>query len=270
LSTAVVSIGSANVNADIVKADIVEQYTYKVIDRQPQSRRHFVQGLEIDDGILYLSTGNYGHSQLLRYEFGSGKRLAVRNMPKDVFAEGLTVYNDQIFQLTWQNRRLFVYDKESLELLEEHPIPGEGWGLTHNADQLIYSDGSANLHFLDPKTLEHTRTLQVTQKAQPTKHLNELEWIDDKIWANVWGTRRIVVIDPQDGKVCASIDLTDLLPRVEYRSGTDVLNGIARNASDNSLWVTGKRWPWMYRIELVAQDAKNTAGETAQKPCISR
>jgi glutamine cyclotransferase len=228
----------------------VQQYTARVVEQKPQSRSLFVQGLEIHDGYLYVSSGNYGESRLLRYRLADGQLDASRDLVERAFAEGLTVLGDHVYQLTWQNKAMLIYRKSDLEYQRWLPLAGEGWGLTNNGKELIYSDGSAQLHFVSPENARKLRSITVTEQGRPLALLNELEWIDDKIWANVWRSDRIVIIDPASGEVTASIDLRGLLPQAEHRLGTDVLNGIARNPADGAIWVTGKRWPWLYRIEL--------------------
>ncbi len=245
----------------------LQQYTVRVIDQKPQARENFVQGLEILDGYLYVSVGNYGESRLLRYHFADGRPDISRSLDADIFAEGLTVFGDHIYQLTWRNRALLVYRRADLQFQHALPLPGEGWGLTHNGTELIYSDGSAQLHFMAPDTAHILRSITVTEQGRPLALLNELEWVDGAIWANVWQSERIVIIDPDNGTVTASIDLHGLLPANEVRRGTDVLNGIARDPADGAIWVTGKRWPWLYRIELVPA---NNARETQQSPVKSR
>jgi glutamine cyclotransferase len=229
----------------------VQQYDVRITDRKPQSRGNFVQGLEIVDGYLYVSTGTYGQSHLLRYKFADGSLDVGRKMDSRIFAEGLTVLGERIYQLTWRAKTMLVYDTLNLQPQQSLPIPGEGWGLTNNGKSLIYSDGSEHLHFMSPVTGEILRTVVVTEQNHRVTQLNELEWIDGNIWANVWRTDRIVIIDPESGQVSGSINLEGLLPASEYRPGTDVLNGIARNPADDSTWVTGKRWPWLYQIELI-------------------
>lgn len=243
----------------------LQHYQVKVSDRKPQPRENFVQGLEIVDGLLYVSAGNYGESRLLRYHFDDGRLDVARALDARIFAEGLTVLGDTVYQLTWRNAAMLVYRKSDLQFQRVLPLSGEGWGLTHNGAELILSDGSAQLHFLAPDTARVLRSITVTAAGRPVPLLNELEWIDGAIWANIWQSDRIVIIDPASGKVTASIDLTGLLPASEYRPGTDVLNGIARNPADGSIWVTGKRWPWLYRIELVPADAAGNTGPATVK-----
>ncbi len=248
-------------------ASSLQQYTVRVTDQKPQARENFVQGLEIHDGYLYVSAGNYGESQLLRYHFADGATDVARKLDPRIFAEGLTIFGDKVYQLTWRNRAMLVYRKSDLLFQRALPLAGEGWGLTHNGTDLIYSDGSEKLFFMTPDTAKVLRTITVTEQGRPVTFLNELEWIDGAIWANVWQSDRIVIIDPLSGVVTATIDLRGLLPPGEYRQGTDVLNGIARDAADGTVWVTGKRWPWLYRIELVPVV---DASETQQSKSNSR
>tara|TARA_R110002072_G_scaffold43340_3_gene121713 strand:- start:3428 stop:4225 length:798 start_codon:yes stop_codon:yes gene_type:complete len=245
----------------------VQHYEVKVIDQKPQARDHFVQGLEILDDYLYVSVGNYGESRLLRYRFSDGRMDTVKHLDKQLFAEGLTVLGDSIYQLTWRNRAMLVYRKTDLEFERWLPLVGEGWGLTNNGTELIYSDGSAKLHFMSADRAHILRSITVTEQGRPVSLLNELEWVEGSIWANIWQSDRIVVIDPDSGEVTASINLQGLLPAAEYRPGTDVLNGIARNPADGAIWVTGKRWPWIYRIELESTAATS---ESQQSEANSR
>jgi len=232
-----------------------QHYTVRVVEKKPQSRDAFVQGLEIREGDLYVSTGLYGKSRLLRYDFAGGALKGEQNVAARYFAEGLTVLGDRIFQLTWRNHTMLVYRKSDLYLETALPLPGEGWGLTNNGEDLVYSDGSATLRFLAPDTARVLRSVVVTYEGRPVPYLNELEWIDGAIWANVWTRDQIVIIDPGSGVVTGVIDLHGLLPEGERRRDTDVLNGIARNPADGAVWVTGKNWPWLYRVELVPVDA---------------
>ena len=235
-----------------------QQYSYKVLESKPQSRQNFVQGLEIVGEYLYVGTGHYGQSRLLRYRLADGELERGQQLNPTLFGEGITVLDGKVYQLTWQNRMALVYREEDLKPLEWFAITGEGWGLTNDGEQLIYSDGSHLLYFLDAKTRQVTRRLAVTENGLPLIRLNELEWIDGSIWANVWGTDRIVIIDGDSGEVTGSINLTGLLPLEQRIPGTDVLNGIARNPANGDIWVTGKRWPYLYRIELVPIESSET------------
>lgn len=242
----------------------LEQFGYKVVDKKPLPPDTWVQGLEIVEGQLYVGSGLRGKSRLQRFDFASGTLDVERRLDPRLFGEGITVLGDRVYQLTWKARLLLVYDRAGLTGVERMRIPGDGWGLTNDGEQLIYSDGSNRLYFLSPQERRITRALAVTANGRPLARLNELEWIDGRIWANVWQTDRLVIIDPATGAVEGSVDLQGLLPMPERRPGTDVLNGIARDPADGGIWVTGKNWPWLYRIELVprpgtqAQPAANS------------
>ena len=250
------------------------QYGYKVVERKPQSRDNFVQGLEIVGNHLYLSSGLYGQSKLRRYDFDTGELLLERPLDPRLFAEGVTVLNGKVYQLTWRSGIGLIYKQPDLSPHQLFRLPGEGWGMTNDGSQLIYSDGSHLLHFLDATTLAHKRSLTVRENGTPLPFLNELEWIDGRIWANVWRSNRLVVINPDSGEVEASINLQGLLPPEDYEEGTDVLNGIAHDRRDGSIWVTGKRWPWLFRIEKVkvsdSAPAATTATPTAPPPLLAR
>ena len=231
-------------------------FDYRVTDQKPQARENFVQGMQIVGQHLYISTGGYGESKLLRYNFSSGElEQSVRLSPRH-FGEGVTVFDNQIYQLTWRARMLLVYHRDTMQPSHWFKIPGEGWGITHNNEHLIYSDGSDKLYFINPTTGEITHSISVTEDSKPVRRLNELEFIKGQIWANVWQSNRLVIIDSASGVVNATVDLQGLLPPQERRSGTDVLNGIALDPTDQSIWVTGKRWPWQYQIELLPLKAE--------------
>jgi glutamine cyclotransferase len=239
----------------VASASAAPQYRYKVVEQKPLAPHTHVQGLEIVDGQLYASSGGYGKSRLLRFDFATGELGASQEMDPRLWAEGLTVLDDRIYQLTWRARQLLVYDRQTLAILERMRIPGQGWGMTNDGEQLIYSDGSEKLFYVSPSEHRITRVIKVQENGRPVTRLNELEWIDGRIWANVWLTNRIVIIDPASGVVEGSVDLHGLLPVMQrppdMNMQDDVLNGIARNPADGGIWVTGKNWPFLYRIELV-------------------
>jgi glutamine cyclotransferase len=241
-------------------------YDYRVLERKPQPRANFVQGLQIVDGDLFVSTGNYGQSRLLRYDLGNGDLKLARPLDPRLFGEGLTVVGDRVYQLTWRARLMLIYDRDSFEPRAWFRLPGQGWGLTYDGEHLIYSDGSDQLHFLDPATGRHSRSVAVRAGGRPVFRLNELEWINGQVWANVWERDEIVIIDPSSGTVTARVDLTGLLPESDRRPGTDVLNGIARDPADDAIWVTGKRWPWLYRIELVPRGQRRVQQAAPRSP----
>ncbi|MEP0203225.1 MAG: glutaminyl-peptide cyclotransferase [Halioglobus sp.] len=235
-----------------VPAIAVELFTYEVVTTKPQDRSLFTQGLQIIDGQLYVGTGQYGESRLLRYDWPNMTVNHEHPLDPRLFGEGVTVLDDRVYQLTWRSGLLFTYQRDTLEMLEVSRIPTQGWGLTHDGQNLILSDGSNRLYFVDPKEQRLTRSLYVTQEGLPVTRLNELEWIEGKIWANVYQTDRIVIIDPDNGNITGSIDLMGLLPAIERLPDTDVLNGIAYEQDSGKVWVTGKRWPYLYQIKLIS------------------
>ncbi|MEE4109570.1 MAG: glutaminyl-peptide cyclotransferase [Halieaceae bacterium] len=232
---------------------VPERFGFTVLERVPQSRENFVQGLQIVGDTLYVGTGLHGESRLMEYEFPAMKLRRQAELPANLFGEGVTRLDDRIYQLTYRARRLLIYDAGTLERVATASIATEGWGITHDGESLIYSDGSASLYFLDPDGITVRRTLTVTVNGRPLPRLNELEYVDGQIWANVWTANQIVRIDPGSGAVTAIADLSGLLPREERTPDTDVLNGIAWDERAKALWVTGKRWPWIYRIRLEAR-----------------
>jgi glutamine cyclotransferase len=230
----------------------LQRYGFEVIERLPHPRENFVQGLQIVGNSLYVSTGQYGESKVLRYDFPGMVLKQEVALPDTLFGEGITRLGDRLYQLTWRAGQLREYDAATMELVKTHPITTQGWGITHNGSELIYSDGTDQLYFLDPDDLSLARTLQVRLGDRPLPRLNELEYIDDEIWANVWQANQLVRIDPTSGAVTAIIDLRGLLTPDDREPGTDVLNGIAWDSEQRALWVTGKRWPWLYNIQLRA------------------
>lgn len=239
---------AVSVNADIIN------YRYKVIASYPHNTNVYTQGLVYDAGKLYESAGQFGESRLITRALDDATPLQETPLPPTLFAEGLTLYNDKLFQLTWKSGRAFIYEKKSHQAAGEFHIGGQGWGLTHNHEHLIMSDGSSLLRFLDPNSFEIEKTLPVTYRGKPLRLLNELEWIDGRIFANVWQTDWIVIINPEHGQVEAKVNLKDLLPASLRTRRTDVLNGIAYDALGKRLFVTGKYWPRLYQIELFTAD----------------
>lgn len=228
----------------------VEELRFCLLEQREHPRENFVQGLEIVDGTLLVGTGNYGKSRLRRYAFDSMTLVDERALHPRLFGEGVTQLDDRIYQLTWRSRFGLVYRASDLRLLGRFSLTGEGWGLTNNGEQLVYSDGTATLRFLDAQTLDVEKSVTVTRNGRPQTRLNELEWIQGRIWANVWQTDDIVIIDPESGAVESALDLAGLLPASARRPDTDVLNGIAYDRDNDALWVTGKHWPFLYRIGI--------------------
>jgi glutaminyl-peptide cyclotransferase len=229
----------------------VPTLTYKVLNTYPHDRLAFTEGLVIDDGVLYEGTGLNGASTLRRVDLESGQVLQSAVLGPEYFGEGVTVWDDQIIQLTWKSRVGFVYDKATFKLLKTFNYPSEGWGLTHDDQSLIMSDGTPTLHFLDPVTLQETKRITVTDKGQPVFNLNELEYVRGEILANVWQTDRIARISPETGQVVGWINLAGLLSQADRQPSVDVLNGIAYDAEHDRLFVTGKLWPKLFEIALV-------------------
>lgn len=224
-------------------------WTARVVASYPHDPAAFTQGLVVHDGQLYESTGQYGHSSVRRVDLQSGRVEQAVPLNFTYFGEGLTILGERIYQLTWKSQTAFVYDRQSFELLDTKSYRGEGWGLTHDGESLIVSDGSATLTYYDPATFAIERTIDVVGPDGPVRLLNELEFIDGEIWANIWYDDRVVRIEPDGGTVLGWIDLSHLLPRAQ-RGRDAVLNGIAYDADSERLFVTGKNWPLLFEIEL--------------------
>lgn len=232
--------------------ELINLLSYEVIDIFPHDPAAFTQGLVWEDGFLYEGTGLYGSSSLRKVELKSGKVLQCHNLNDDYFGEGITIFNGRIYQLTWQEKTGFVYDKETFELLDTFTYLYEGWGITHDGYNLIISDGSPTIRFLDPIKMEEVRQLRVHYKGTPISNLNELEYIKGKIYANIWQTALIAVVDPDTGEVVSWINLGEVFISVKKDSSQkiDVLNGIAYNEEKDSLFVTGKLWPKIFEIKI--------------------
>ncbi|MCA9982768.1 MAG: glutaminyl-peptide cyclotransferase [Anaerolineales bacterium] len=229
------------------------QYSYRVLNAYDHDPLAFTQGLVYLDGVLYEGTGLNGRSSLRRVDLETGEVLQMIELEEQYFGEGIVIWEDRIIQLTWQNNQGFVYDRESFALLDSFTYPTEGWGITHDGQQLIMSDGTANLYFWDPETLAETGRITVQDATGPIVRLNELEYIDGAVWANIWQTNRIAIIDPTTGWVNGWIDMSGILAGVEITSSIDVLNGIAHDPATGRIWITGKLWPKIFEIELVAE-----------------
>lgn len=231
----------------------VPVYGYEVANVYPHDPDAFTQGLIWRDGEFYEGTGLHGRSSLRRVALESGEVLQSVSLPEQYFGEGITLLGDKIYQLTWQSNVGFIYDSESFEVLEEFSYPTEGWGITHDGTQLIMSDGTSTLYFWDPETLETVGQVTVTHEGQPVERLNELEYVDGLVYANVWQTDWILMIDPASGEVQGVIDLSGLLSEDARTGNEDVLNGIAYDPEGERLFVTGKLWPQLFEIELILE-----------------
>jgi len=227
-------------------------YGYQIIHTFPHDPAAYTEGLVFDSGFLYEGTGLDGQSTLRKTQLETGEVLQRHDLSPDVFGEGITIFGDRIIQLTWKSQLGYVYDKRTFRLLREFTYPTEGWGITQDGKNLIMSDGTATLYFLNPDTFERTGRVEVHSDTGPVTRLNELEYVDGEIYANVWQTDRIARIAPDTGQVLGWIDLSGLLNAQERRTPVDVLNGIAYDAEHNRLFVTGKLWPKLFEIKRVA------------------
>ncbi len=230
------------------------RYTYRVINTYPHDPGAFTQGLVYLDGVLYEGTGLHGASSLRRVDLETGQVWQQYDLPGEYFGEGIAILNDKIYQLTWQSQTGFVYDLTTFELLDQFTYPSEGWGLTHDGTRLIMSDGTATLYFLDPQTLKFTGQVLVHDGPNSIARLNELEYVEGQVWANVWQTDWIARIDPDSGQVLGWIDLNGLLAPEDRTQPVDVLNGIAYDAVGKRILVTGKWWPRLFEIEILPQE----------------
>jgi len=224
---------------------------FQVVATFPHDPEAFTQGLVFADGEFYESTGLNGESSLRRVEIATGKVLQEIKVPAQYFAEGLALVGDELLQLTWQHHIGFVYDRKTFRQKRTFPYKTEGWGIAYDAaGGLVMSDGSDTLTFLDPKTQAAIKTIRVRDAGRPVPQLNELEWIEGEIWANVWATDRIARISPNTGEVKSRIDLSTLWPLAQRQPPADVLNGIAYDKATRRIFVTGKKWPRVYQIAV--------------------
>jgi len=244
---------SCSTSLDSVTPNVVGNCTYKVVNTYPHDPNAFTQGLVFENGVLYEGTGLRGRSTLRRVELETGDILQIRELSAQFFGEGVTIYGNRLIQLTWQSNVGFVYDKESFELLQEFNYATEGWGITYDGKRLIMSDGTSTLHFLDPETFEEIGSIEVLDGGSPVTRLNELEYVQGEIYANVWQTDLIARIAPLTGQVTGWIELEGLLGLEDRSELVDVLNGIAYDAENDRLFVTGKLWPKLFEIELIPQ-----------------
>lgn len=228
--------------------DAPRQLSWTILKEFPHDPTAFTEGLLWHDGALYESTGLEGQSKLRRVDLQSGQILKNVDLPKQLFGEGLALAGDKLYQLTWQTKVGFVYDAKTFVPLAKFNYKNEGWGLTYDGTNLIQSDGTDTLTWRSPKDFASVKTLKVTRDGAPLANLNELEWINGKIWANVWQSYDIVVIDPKSGKVVEQLDLSGILQVGDRHGGEDVLNGIAYDALNKRILVTGKNWSKLFWI----------------------
>lgn len=223
---------------------------WTLLESRPHDRGAYTQGLVLHDGVFLESTGLYGQSQVRRVDPVSGQVLARITLPAERFGEGLALLGERLYQLTWKSQVGYVYDLTSLALVDSFSYAGEGWGLTTDGSQLIMSDGSATLRFLDPVTFDVAREVVVRDGNSPLPKLNELEYINGELYANIYQANWIVRIDPASGQVRQWLDFSSLVPRDKQGSSEDVLNGIAHDPATGTLYITGKRWPEIFSVRV--------------------
>ena len=237
--------------AGSIPAKMSAHMSYEVVNAYPHDPEAFTQGLLYHAGQLYESTGLYGESSLRQVALETGEVLQQVNLPAEVFAEGLTLWEDRLVQLTWREGTGFIYTLADFSPLGQFTYTTEGWGLTHDGERLIMSDGSHRLYFLNPESFQILGEVEVFDQGAPLERLNELEYIHGEVYANLWLTDEIARIDPATGEVLGWINLGGILPEDLISSSTDVLNGIAYDPEGNRLFVTGKNWPLLFEIRLV-------------------
>tara|TARA_A100000164_G_scaffold381486_1_gene433351 strand:- start:1235 stop:2125 length:891 start_codon:yes stop_codon:yes gene_type:complete len=236
---------------DIVAAEI-NALPYRVTHSYPHRTSAFSQGLVYQDGNIYESTGGYGQSSIAEIQLKDGRLIQQQSIDETLFGEGLTIWQDQLIQLTWHSRKVLRYHKKDFSPLPHQSIKTEGWGLTHDGHHLINSDGSATLYYRDPESLMLVKSLRVTYLNRPLKRLNELEWVDQCLLANIWQSPRIAVIKPSNGQVLGFIDLSPILKREQRQPSAGVANGIAVMPGEQSLLITGKNWQRIYQLQFQA------------------
>lgn len=236
----------ANVNTPAEPKNI----GYTVVNVFPHDTSSFTQGLEWHNGYLYEGTGMRGESRLLKVKLQDGKAVQQLSLDASLFGEGITILNNRIYQLTWQENKALVYDLKTFSKVQEFTWPFEGWGITNNGKELIISTGTNNLYFVDPSSFRIINTISVTSNYGPEGSLNELEYVNGKIYANIWNRDDIVVIDPKTGMVESKLNMAGLLELSKQTQNTDVLNGIAYDSTKKSFYITGKRWPSLFEVKL--------------------
>ncbi|WP_040591808.1 glutaminyl-peptide cyclotransferase [Schlesneria paludicola] len=228
----------------------IDTWGFQVIASYPHDPVAFTQGLVFKNNQLFEGTGKLGESSLRRVDLATGAVEKIAPLNHHYFGEGITILDNRIYQLTWQNRLGIVYDLTSFQVEKTFQFTGEGWGLTNDGKYLIMSDGSSTIRFLDPKTFTVVRRITVRGHQGKVERLNELEFVKNEIWANVWYQDTIVRISPETGEVLGWVDLSNLYPRTQRRSNEDVLNGIAYDPDSDRLLVTGKNWPHLFEIKV--------------------
>lgn len=245
--------GIASQSFIVKPAQAPAKYGYEIVKVYPHDKKAYTQGLLYQDGYMYEGTGQYGESSIRKIDMNTGKIISVLNIDNQLFGEGITIYKDKIYQITWRSRKGFVYDLKTFSLESSFQYNSEGWGITTAGDHLIMSDGSNKLYHIAPSTFNIIKEIEVYDQQGEVTQLNELEYIDGWVWANVWLTDRIVAIDPETGVVKAELDMSHLLTPAErhlLNDKDDVLNGIAWNPEKKTFYLTGKRWPKLFEIKI--------------------
>jgi len=243
-------IGSSCGSGNATRNTSAPKYGYEIVHVYPHDSEAFTQGLIFLDGKLLESTGQEGRSTLRTVDLDSGQVVKKVDVPAKYFAEGMTVLNGKVYQLTWQHQIGFIYDYQTFQRVGEFNYQGEGWGLSNDGHSLILSDGSNRIRFLDPGSFQVTKTIAVTDNGKPINRLNELEFIQGEIYANIWHDPRIVTINPGTGAVTSWIDCSGLVSQAGASDREAVLNGIALDQSSGRLFVTGKLWPKLFEIKI--------------------
>jgi len=226
-------------------------YTYRIVKEYPHDDKAYTQGLFYNNGYLYEGTGLEGKSSLRKVELNTGKILNIHSLDNKYFGEGICLFNNKIYQLTWKNKEGFIYNYDDFSPIGKFNYNTEGWGITNDATNLWMSDGTSYIYKLNPDNMNIIDQIEVYSNTGPQKYINELEYINGEIWANVYGENYIVRIDPRTGEIKGKIDLTNILRKDLIKPDTDVLNGIAYDADKNRIFVTGKNWPRLFEIEVI-------------------
>jgi glutaminyl-peptide cyclotransferase len=248
--------GLAALASGLVCAQSAPIHSYKIVRTYPHDPSAFTEGLEFHNGALWESTGLNGSSSVRQVDLATGKLLENHPLSTLYFGEGITFFGARLFQLTYMNGIAFAYDPKTFKQLESFHYSGEGWALTHDAKRLIMSDGSSALRFLDPATFREQSRLAVRDGLRPVSDLNELEWIDGEIWANIWMQEIVARIDPRSGQVNSWIDFSGLRDQAGCTGDCDVLNGIAYDAARKRIFVTGKRWPKLFQVQVTSAERR--------------
>ena len=228
------------------------RYTYRIVNEYAHSREAYTQGLHYADGLLWEGTGEHGRSVLKTTDLKTGRETTLAKLPASEFGEGITLLGDTIYQLTWNENTCHLYDRTGRHL-KDFRYTGEGWGLATDGHRLYFSNGTSTIYRLNPETFRREGSILVTLKGEPVNYINELEWIEGRLWANVYLTDQIAIIDPATGTIEGIVELKGILPEAERELTTDVLNGIAYDATTGRIFITGKKWPKIYEIELIKQ-----------------